>query len=331
MGLGLPKFAYRKGLTDLGDGAYAYLQPDGGWGWSNAGLVVDGDESLLIDTLFDLRLTQEMLDTMRDAEPVAAASFGTLVNTHSNGDHCNGNQLVEAAEIVASRACAEEMGRESAATMAAMLKNANTEEEAGAFFVKCFGSFEFEGIEQTLPTLTFDDRLTRSVGDKRVELINVGPAHTGGDVLVYVPSDRTVFTGDILFIEGHPIIWAGPTQNWIDACQLIIDLDVETVVPGHGPITDKRGAAAVKEYLEYISKQARVRFDAGMNAFEAAQDISLSDYSSWGDSERIAVNVDTLFREFSGNSFSGDMEPANVGDLFAQMATLARRHSAPDR
>ncbi|MFP6655999.1 MAG: MBL fold metallo-hydrolase, partial [Myxococcota bacterium] len=277
------------------------------------------EESLLIDTLFDLRLTREMLHAMRDAEPVAAASFGTLVNTHSNGDHCNGNELVEAGEIVASSACAEEMKRESAAGMAAMLKNADPTDEAGAFFLECFGSFEFNGITSTLPTLTFDDRLTRTVGDKQVELINVGPAHTGGDVLVYVPSDRTVFTGDILFIEGHPIIWAGPTQNWIDACQLIIDLDVETVVPGHGPITDKRGAAAVKDYLEYISAQARTRFDAGMDAFEAAQDIALTDYASWGDAERIAVNVATLYREFSGSD-----EPANVGALFAQMATLAK-------
>ena len=269
-------------------------------------MVVDGDESLLVDTLFDLRLTREMLDAMRDAEPVAAARFGTLVNTHSNGDHCNGNQLVEGAEIVASRACAEEMGRESAATMAAMLKNADTTEEAGAFFVECFGSFEFDGIKQTLPTLTFDDRLTRTVGDKRVELINVGPAHTGGDVLVYVPSDRTVFTGDILFIEGHPIIWAGPTQNWIDACQLIVDLDVETVVPGHGPITDERGVLAVKAYLEYLTIQARERYEGGLSALEAAKDIPLGEFSSWSDPERIVVNVQALYREFSGKSEDED-------------------------
>ena len=150
-------------------------------------------------------------------------------------------------------------------------------------------------------------------------VVRVPPGLPGGDVLVYVPSDRTVFTGDILFIEGHPIIWAGPTQNWINACQLIIDLDVETVVPGHGPITDKHGAEAVMTYLEYISQQARERFDAGMDAFEAAQDISLSDYSSWGDAERIAVNVATLYREFSGAD-----ESPNIGELFGQMATLAK-------
>ena len=81
----------------------AYLQPDGSWGWSNAGLVVDGDASLLVDTLFDLRLTGEMLDAMRRATP-AAAAIDVVVNTHANGDHCWGNQLVRDAEIVGSRA-----------------------------------------------------------------------------------------------------------------------------------------------------------------------------------------------------------------------------------
>lgn len=93
---------YTQGLNDLGNGGYAWLQPDGGWGWSNAGLVVDGDESLLVDTLFDKPLTKTMLDSMRAAEPAAAKSIGQLVNTHSNGDHCNGNELVHGADIIMS-------------------------------------------------------------------------------------------------------------------------------------------------------------------------------------------------------------------------------------
>src|ERR671923_1505669 len=99
---------YTRGLHDVGDGVWAYLQPDGGWGWSNAGLVADGGASLLVDTLFDLRLTADMLDTMRAAVP-AASRIGTVVNTHANGDHCYGNALVADAEIVASSAAAEEM------------------------------------------------------------------------------------------------------------------------------------------------------------------------------------------------------------------------------
>ncbi len=95
----MKKWPYTKGLHDLGNGCYAYLQPDGTWGYSNSGLVVDGGEALLVDTLMDLKLTREMLDRMRAAVPVSE-KIGTLVNTHSNPDHTNGNQLVTGAQII---------------------------------------------------------------------------------------------------------------------------------------------------------------------------------------------------------------------------------------
>ncbi|MGH7933200.1 MAG: MBL fold metallo-hydrolase [Candidatus Binataceae bacterium] len=312
-------WAYSKGLHDLGKGCYAYLQPDGGWGWSNAGLVVDGGESLLVDTLFDLNLTREMLEAMRRAEPKAAARIGTLVNTHSNGDHCFGNELVTGAEIVASQACAEEMAHDGGAKrLADIQRNTAQMGEAGKFFEEIFAPFDFNGINVTMPTVTFEGQLERRVGAKTVRLIQVGPAHTRGDILAYVPQDRTIFTGDILFINGHPIIWAGPVANWTKACQLMLDLDVDTVVPGHGPITDKQGVAAVKGYLEYITSEARRRYDAGMPVFEAARDISLTDYSTWGDAERIVINVATLYREFSG----GAAPAPNTVELFGMMAQL---------
>jgi cyclase len=313
---------YTKGLHDLGNGCYAWLQPDGSWGWSNAGLVVDSGESLLVDTLFDLKLTTDMLNAMRRAEPKAATHIGTLVNTHSNGDHTFGNQLVQGAEIISSKACAEEMKHDNGAQrLAEMKKAATSSTDAGAFLAEIFAPFDFNGIDVAMPTFTFEHELVRRVGNKTVRLIEVGPAHTRGDVLVYIPDDRVVFTGDMLFINGHPIIWAGPVGNWIKACQMMLDLELETVVPGHGPVTDKTGIAAVKEYLEYIEREARRRFDAGMSVFEAAQDISMSDYSSWGDGERIVVNVATLFREFSGGQPVTDIRP----DLFGMMAKLHKR------
>ncbi|MCB1684502.1 MAG: MBL fold metallo-hydrolase [Pseudomonadales bacterium] len=320
MGLGIRP--YHQGLENLGNGAYAWLQPDGGWGWSNAGLVTDGDCSLLVDTLFDKTLTAAMLKAMRRAAPVATRRFDVLVNTHSNGDHCNGNELVEGAEIIASAACAEELKHENPAMMATLIDRAPQMGEVGEFFLHCFGAFDFRDIRQTLPTRTFEGALDISVGDKRVTLQQVGPAHTAGDILAFVPADRMAFTGDILFIEGHPIIWAGPVQNWIGACDYLLGLDVDLIVPGHGPITDKRGVRAVREYLVYIRDEARRRYDAGMPALEAALDISLTDYDSWGDAERIVVNVTTLYREFSG-----DQTPNDVMELFSAMARVhkARR------
>lgn len=331
-----------RGLREVGDGCFAYLQPNGSWGWNNAGLICDGEASLLVDTLYDLRLTGQMLETMRAAVP-AAKRIGTVVNTHANGDHCYGNQLVRDAEIVASRRGAAEMSEVPPALMAKLRKIARLSMrlgpvgrgmgwmadklgiellasviEAGPFVLEIFGPFEYEGIELVLPTRTFDDALTLTVGNKRVELIEVGPAHTKGDVIVHVPGDRVVFTGDILFVGGHPIVWEGPVSNWIAACERIEAMDVDAIVPGHGPMTDKVGVRRVREYLEYVSAQSKARYDAGMSAYEAAKDIDLRDFEEWKDRERIVVNVDTLYREFAGKGPRKSAVPC-----FAAMARYA--------
>jgi cyclase len=316
------KHPFTKGLHDLGRGHYAYLQPSGTWGYSNAGLVIDGDESLLVDTLFDERLTAEMLRTMKAATGIGGAEITTLVNTHANGDHTFGNRLVANAEILASKASAEEMNEQPPARLAEFVKMAPSMGELGEFFLHCFGDFDFAGVTLRPPTKTFTGSMKVAVGDKTVELIEVGPAHTRGDVLAYVPQDRVVYSGDILFVDGTPIIWAGPVGNWIDACNRIIDWDVDTVVPGHGPITDKSGVAAMRDYLIYIDREARKRFDAGMSPEDAAFDISVADYSSWSDGERIAVNVDSLYREYRG-----DHAEPNVPGLFGLMARLHKDRS----
>lgn len=315
--------SYTKGLHNLGNDLYAYLQPDGSWGWANAGLVVDGEATLLIDTLYDLKLTGEMLDTMRRAVP-AAAQIGTVVNTHANGDHCYGNQLVSGAEIIASARTAEEMtSGVTPAVMAMMMQQAPNMGQLGVYLRRIFGPFAFENITFTPPNRTFEGELTLNVGSKTVQLLEVGPAHTKGDTMAYLPAERVIFTGDILFIGGHPIIWAGPTSNWLRACDRILALDVETIVPGHGPLTDKKGVAELKGYLEYVYQEARQRFDAGMPAAEAARDIPLDRYATWLDGERIAVNVASMYREFSG-----EQEPANVLALMGLMAALAQERGA---
>lgn len=313
---------FTKGLHDIGNGHYAYLQPTGTWGYSNAGLVIDGDQSLLVDTLFDEALTAEMLRAMKDATGIDGAEITTLVNTHANGDHTFGNRLVANAEILASKASAQEMTEQPPARLAEFVRMAPSMGELGEYFLHCFGDFDFAGVTLRAPTKTFTGSLDVAVGDKTVKLIEVGPAHTRGDVLAFVPKDRVVYTGDIVFVNGTPIIWAGPVGNWIDACHRIIGWDVDTVVPGHGPITDKAGVAAMRDYLVYIDREARKRFDAGMSAEDAAFDISVSDYSSWSDGERIAVNVDSLYREYRG-----DRSEPNVPALFGLMARLYQDRS----
>jgi glyoxylase-like metal-dependent hydrolase (beta-lactamase superfamily II) len=112
---------YEAGVSDLGRGCFAYLQPDGGWGLSNSGLVTDGGEALLIDTMFDGPHTRAMLDAFRRASP---AKIGTLVNTHQNGDHWFGNALVDNAEIIATERAASAMAHETPAMLEGFMKAA---------------------------------------------------------------------------------------------------------------------------------------------------------------------------------------------------------------
>lgn len=310
-------WTYEKGLHDLGDGAWAYLQPDGSWGWNNAGLVIDGDQAMLVDTLFDETLTADMLRIMRDAVGRGGREIDYLVNTHSNGDHTFGNRLVEGATIIASEACAEEMDLMPPQLLASLMHRAPELGQLGEYLQFCFSSFDFDGVVLRRPDETFSGERELRVGDKTVRLIEVGPAHTAGDVLVYVPSNQVVYTGDILFIGGTPIMWQGPVANWIRACDRILAMEVKAIVPGHGPITDKDGARRVRDYLTFIDGEARKRFDAGMSQEDAAKDIALGEFRSWLDSERIAVNVHTLYKEYRG-----DHSPSDVLRLFTVMSDI---------
>jgi glyoxylase-like metal-dependent hydrolase (beta-lactamase superfamily II) len=303
---------YTRGLHEVADGVSAYLQPDGSWGLSNAGLVVDGDASLLVDTLFDLRLTREMLDAMRRATPSAAA-IDVVVNTHANGDHCWGNQLVRDAEIVGSRRCAEEMA-ELPPSLLADVMAAPPDGPTGDLLRRMFGRFEFSDIEVVPPTTTFDGELTLTVGDTGVRLIEVGPAHTRGDVVVHVPDRGVVFTGDILFNGAHPIVWAGPVANWVAACDLILDLAPDVVVPGHGAVTDTSAVAAQRDYFGFLEREVAPRAAAGMTPVDAARDIDLGPYADLAERERFAANVAAVYRDL------GHDVPADALSVLDDMA-----------
>jgi glyoxylase-like metal-dependent hydrolase (beta-lactamase superfamily II) len=163
---------------------------------------------------------------------------------------------------------------------------------------RIFAPFSFAGVELVPPNRTFDGELELRVGNRPVRLVEVGPAHTAGDVVVHLPEDGVVFTGDILFHGGHPIVWAGPVRNWIAACNRVLALDAPTVVPGHGPLATPEAVRDLKGYFEYLTAAARVRFDSGLTPLDAARDIDLGPYRGWGEGERLVVNVRALYRDF---------------------------------
>ncbi len=290
---------FAKGLVEVADGVFAYLQPDGTWGWSNAGLIVGEGESALVDTLFDLRLTQQMLDEM--APHTSRQPIANVVNTHANGDHCYGNQLVAApgVDFITSASAMAEMDEVPPALLAALTEGVG-DDALGRYITHAFGSFDFNGIEMPDVTVGFTDRHELDAGGRQIDLLEVGPAHTGGDVLAWLPEERVLFAGDILFIEGTPIMWAGPVSGWIAALDTIIDFDPSVIVPGHGPLTDLDGVRSLRGYFELVDRLTTERHAGGMALDDAIRDIDDhiddSPFCEWSDRERIVVNVQTIWR-----------------------------------
>jgi len=308
------------GLTEVGNGVYAYVQPNTptSWGWSNAGLITSGPTSLLVDTLFTLAHTQEMLDAMCAAVP-AAASIDVLVNSHADPDHTFGNQLVGGAQIIATKNAAEDMPVNlTPDQVRAIVANSDELGIAGQFFARLCAPFDFSGIELVLPTDTFTGRKTVLVGVKTVDLIDVGPAHTRGDLIVFVPEDRVVFVGDLLFSGAHAVLWSGPVSRWTGACDVILDLEADVVVAGHGPVSDKKGLREFRGYLEYVEAEATAMHARGLSVKQAARAIDLSAYAHWLDRERIVLAIDTVYKGLEGNTDAPDYLR-----LFGEMAEYA--------
>lgn len=294
----MARWQFTKGMHDLGNGCYAYLLPDGSWGWSNAGLIVDGDATLMVDTLFDLKLTAEMLATYRASIP-AAKEIGILVNTHADGDHTFGNQLVEGARIIGTQGTVDDFARFDPAAVQKLVLNAEAAGSSAVFMRECFRPFDFSGIVLTPPTETFSGTMDIMVGSKKVQLIEVGPAHSLGDALIYVPDDKVLYTGDILFTGGTPIAWYGPVKRWIDVCDMVLGMDVETIVAGHGPISTKDDVREMRDYLQHVTDRSRPLWEAGMDYLAASYKVDLGRWRDREDAERVVVTIQTLFDDFS--------------------------------
>lgn len=336
-------------LQEIADGVYAYLQGDGRWGYSNAGLVTGSGGALLVDTLYDETLTREMLRAMRAARS-GTLEIATVVNTHANGDHCWGNAVLPEARVVSSEHTAQELRELPPRLMSTLVRAARLLEhsaalqrllrlaarlrlpraaallEAGPFIAEKFGDFDFGAVRLRLPDTTFRGELALQVGEHRLVLEELGPAHTRGDTIAYLPDARVVFTGDLLFAGAHPIAWEGPIAGWIAACDRLLALDVDVVVPGHGPLSTKREVAATKHYFEQLEQGVERARAAGLGVEECARALAADWKLDWRESSRLVVNVHTAYR-----TRARDTRKPDPLELLAAMARFERDERASSR
>jgi glyoxylase-like metal-dependent hydrolase (beta-lactamase superfamily II) len=295
-------------LRRIARDVYACLQEDKGLGCSNSGFVNRGG-GLVVDTFWDLPHTRKMMELYGTVSPDPA---GRVVNTHHNGDHCWGNQLFRDAEIIGHRLCAEAMVKDlTPEAMAGLLRSPDLDPELRGF-AEDLREFDFSGIEITPPTTLIEDSLELDLEGIDVEILYVGPAHTAGDVIVWLPDEKVVFGGDILWARCTPIGWEGTFERWMAALDRILEFGPEVVVPGHGPVCGADEIHELKRYFEYVLSESRRFYDAEIPAEEAARRIDPGPYARWTEPERIVFNVERAYRELRGEPWNARVDAVSL-------------------
>jgi glyoxylase-like metal-dependent hydrolase (beta-lactamase superfamily II) len=225
-----------------------------------------------------------------------------LVNTHHHRDHTNGNCFFTPVEIVSTEYCRS--------TVISQGIPAKPYEERPQWQ---------EGMHELRlapPTTTITGPVTYRYGTLEVQLIPMPPGHTWGDLVVYIPQHRILFAADLAFYYVTPPAHNGHISGWIDVIDRINGMDVDVIVPGHGPIGTKKELAEVRAYLTLIRGELRKRYDAGMSPGRAAADMNVGRFEAWTNPERNAWNAVRLWAEWNGT-----LSPAQ--DLAAQTAAVA--------
>ncbi|ADJ42217.1 beta-lactamase class B [Amycolatopsis mediterranei S699] len=286
-------------VTRLADRVHGYVQPDGSWYINNCGFVDAGDHTVLIDTCSTERRTRALLETV---EAATGSPVTTLVNTHHHGDHTNGNYLVGGATIIGHRKTRELMVAEGIQT-----------------FDGIFVGNDWGELESRPPEVVFDDRLTVHAGDVTLELIHPGhAAHTTNDVLVWLPEQRVLYAGDLVFNGGSPFALMGSVAGWRKGLDVIRELSPEVILPGHGGPCGLDVVDTVDRYLAFVQKTAERGKAAGLSPLEVAKETDLGEFASLSEQERLPGNLHRAYAELDGAEWGADIDlVAAITDMLA--------------
>lgn len=282
---------------ELADDVHAYVQPDGGWCLNNAGFVSDGTTTLLVDTAATLRRAEALGGAIA---ATGAPQPSYVVNTHHHGDHTYGNCHF-AAPVVSHADC-----RRAALAVGHQLELIWPETQYG-------------DVTITGASLTYTDRMTLHTAGTEVELIHPGVAHTVGDSIAWLPHRRIVFTGDLVFEGGTPFLLFGSVSGSLRALELLRALGAETVVPGHGKVTDPAAFDRTERYVRFVAEAAEKNHAAGRTPLQAAQETDLGEFAELPESVRLVANLHRAYAELDGLPEGAPVDPIPA---FGDMAVM---------
>lgn len=268
-------------LSRIGEGVYAYIQPDGGWCVNNAGMVRSGDRTMLIDTAATERRTLALAEAV---ESVAPQGPDYVVNTHFHGDHTFGNGYFKpGAVIVAHENCARE------------------QIQAGPGLRGLWPDVEWGRTPIVPPDVVYGGSSAGLGGlGRRVELIHPGPAHTTGDTLVWLADDGILFAGDVVWAGITPFCLMGSVTGSLAVLDRLRGLGADTIVPGHGPVGGPELLERTASYLSWLLDLAAGGLRAGRTPLETAYAADLERYAELGDAERVVGNLHRAYADLAG-------------------------------
>lgn len=286
-------------VEEVAENVFAYIQPDGTWWINNAGFLVADDGVVAFDTCATEARTRTFLDHVSG---VTSAPLRVVVNTHHHGDHTHGNYLTHPATIVGHERCRENM-----------IAHGITHYDG------VFGdpSPVWGDLELAPPILTFEERMKVYAGEIEAELHYIGtPAHTDNDVIGWLPQERVLFSGDLVFNGGTPFVLMGSVTGALTAVERLRELGAETIVPGHGPVCDPSILDSIAAYYRFVLDTAQDALDSGVDPLEAARETDLGEFGELTDEERIVGNLHRAMFELGGAEPGAPMDlQAAIGDM----------------
>ena len=290
----------------LAEGVYAVVrrEPLGMANHANSLLVINDSDVVVVDAQFTRAATLEVLAALRRLTPKPVSY---VINTHWHDDHVAGNQVyrdsfpgvqfvahANTREDLATLGAANRKGQVSGGPPAlagfeALLQRGLALDSTPAspsdrraiestLAIARQYLAEAPGFRETLPTITFDDRLTLFRGDRRIEIRWFGQANTRGDAVIWLPREGVVATGDILAAP-VPLAFGSFIAGWATALERVYALRPTTIVPGHGPVMrDDRYLQTVERMLRAVSEQTKHAAAGGATLPQTRERVTLPEF-----------------------------------------------------
>jgi cyclase len=271
------------GLEELGDGVFAHVPDDH---WANTGIII-GDESVLV---VDARLTPRWARDLVDmAAYLTPKPVRFLVDTHHHGDHTFGN--------VAFAPFATIIGH--ANTRRALAADRKMHEGWAARYPEF--AADLAEVVITPPIITYDDKLTISLGAHTVELRHFGPAHTDNDTVIAVPDSGVAFMGDLVCNGFNAVLSDGDSAGWQRALSATeATWPVSRIVPGHGPTAGAEALPEQRAYLEALRAKVRELRDAGVPAETAQRELrAVPGFEHYQNPQWLSRGIPRLYAELA--------------------------------